>query len=265
MNLKLQLFVFFCILILFSFNDLDGHEGIEKSDEWISLFNGKDLQNWTPKIKGYEPGDNHKNTFTVESGVLRVDYQGYEEFNETYGHLFYKLPFDSYKLRLEYRFTGQQLKGGEDWAIKNSGVMIHSQAPETMELNQDFPVCVEVQLLGGIETGKKRPTANVCTPGTHIEIADERIEAHCINSSSDTYYGEQWVGIEITVYKDSLITHSVNGEEVLRYGHPVIGGEYNTLPMMEGEALTGGYIALQSESHPVEFRNIWLKKLGGGS
>ena len=257
----MQLFWFLCILLLISFNNVENSRKENKKEEWTSLFNGKDLENWTPKIKGYRQGDNHKNTFTVRSGVLRVDYQGYEEFNETYGHLFYKVPYDSYKLKLQYRFTGLQLKGGENWAIKNSGVMIHSQAPESMELDQDFPVSIEVQLLGGIEKGKKRPTANVCTPGTHIEMEGERIESHCINSRSETYYGEDWVDIEITVYGDSLIVHSVNGKEVLRYSRPVIGGEYNTLPSLEGKALKGGYIALQSESHPVEFRNIKLKEL----
>ena len=144
---------------------------------------------------------------------------------------------------------------------KNSGVMIHSQSPESMDLNQDFPVCIEVQLLGGIEMGKKRPTANVCTPGTHIELEGERIESHCINSTSETIYGEDWVDIEITVWRDSLIAHAVNGREVMRYRHPVIGGEYNTMPRLEGKALKGGYIALQSESHPVEFRNILLLDL----
>ena len=262
--MKLQLFYFFCILLLFSFNNSELKKENSQNKEWIPLFNGKNLENWTPKIKGFALGENHKNTFTVKDGVLKVDYRDYEDFNETYGHLFYKVPFDSYKLKLQYRFTGTQLKGGENWAIKNSGVMIHSQAPETMEIDQDFPVSIEVQLLGGIEKGKKRPTANVCTPGTHIEMEGRRIEDHCINSTSETFYGEDWVDVEITVYRDSLITHEVNGEEVMRYKHPVIGGEYNTLSSMEGQVLTSGYIALQSESHSVEFRNIMLKKLQAG-
>ena len=138
--------------------------------EWKQLFNGKDLTGWKVKIKGYELGDNHGNTFRVENGVLKVGYDAYGgAFRNRFGHLFYEKPFSHYVLAVEYRFTGEQAKGGPDWAFRNSGIMVHSQSPQSIKKDQDFPICIEVQLLGGKDTGE-RPTANVCTPGTYIEM-----------------------------------------------------------------------------------------------
>ncbi len=232
-----------------------------EKEQWLSLFNGVNLDNWTVKIKGQELGVNWKNTFTVSDSVIKVDYSNYDTFDTSFGHLFYKTPFSNYKLKLKYRFTGQQVKGGENWALRNSGVMIHCQDPKTMERDQNFPVCVEVQLLGGVEEGTPRSTANLCTPGSHVYMNNELVTTHCIDSSSKTYYGEQWVDLEIEVRNDSLITHYINGEKVLEYNRPIIGGEYNSLAEFEGKALKGGYISLQSESHPVEFKNIMILKL----
>ena len=231
------------------------------SNEWIQLFNGENLNDWFIKISGCPLNENLYNTFRVENGVLKVSYSGYENFNDSYGHIFYKKPFSSYKLRLQYRFIGDQINGGENWAKKNSGVMIHSQSPESMEINQDFPVSIEIQLLGGLEDGKVRHTANLCTPGTHIVMNDKLVTTHCIDSSSKTYYDDQWINLEVLVIKDSIITHKINGIEVLSYSKPQIGGEYNTMKEREGELLTEGYISLQSESHPIEFRNIELLEL----
>ncbi len=174
---------------------------------------------------------------------------------------FIKPPFSSYKLKLQYRFVGNQINGGASWAEKNSGVMIHSQSPKSMGIDQDFPVSIEVQLLGGIDNEKERPTGNLCTPGTHVEMKNELITEHCINSSSKTFYGDQWVDLEVLVIQDSIITHKINGKEVLSYSKPQIGGEYNTLISREGELLKSGYISLQSESHPVEFRNVKLLEI----
>ena len=190
-----------------------------------------------------------------------MSYDGYENFNDTYGHIFYKKSFSSYKLRLQYRFIGNQVKGGEGWAEKNSGVMIHSQSPESMGKNQAFPVSIEVQLLGGLNKDEERPTANLCTPGTHIMMNGKLVTTHCINSSSKTYYYDQWVNLEVLVIQDSIIIHKINGKEVLSYSKPQIGGDYNTLKAREGELLKEGYISLQSESHPIEFRNIELLEL----
>ena len=235
--------------------------------DWVSLFNGVDLDGWIPKIRQYPAGENFGETFRVEEGLLTVAFDAYETFDSRFGLLFYEQPFSHYRLRLEYRFIGEQVPGGPDWALRNSGVMLHSQAPETMPEAQDFPISIEVQFLGGLSDGNPRTTANLCTPGTNVVYGGEFTTAHCIGSSSATFDGEQWVAVEVLVLGSERIVHYVNGEQVIEYASMTIGGGSVSghRPEMkpDGAPLGEGYIALQSESHPVQFRRIELLNLRG--
>ena len=234
--------------------------------EWIQLFNGVDLTGWTPKIRGHALGVNYADTYRVIDGNMSVRYDGYTDFAQQYGHIYYEEPFSHYLIGVEYRFVGEQAPGGEGWARRNSGIMVHSQPPETMLENQDFPISIEVQLLGGLGEGR-RTTSNLCTPGTHVVYEGQLDTRHCINSNSETYHGEQWVRAEVLVLGDSIIKHIVNGDTVMSYTRPQIGGG-NANPTdpavkIDGQPLTQGYITLQSESHPIDFRKVELLNLSG--
>jgi hypothetical protein len=192
---------------------------------------------------------------------MQVNYSHYEEFSDRFGHIFYKQPFSSYLLAMEYRFTGDQAKGGPGWAFRNSGAMIHCQSPESMGLHQDFPISIEVQLLGG--NGKdERHTANLCTPGTNVVYNGKLFTNHCIDSKSKTFHGDQWVSVMVLVLGDSIIKHIVQGDTVLVYEKPQIGdgnvSNYDPREKVDGKLLKKGYISLQSESHPIEFRKVEL-------
>lgn len=242
----------------------DGPADLEKG-AWTSLFNGKDLDGWTPKITGSEFGDNYKNTFRVEDGVIKVSYDEYDDFGGKFGHLFYKHPFSKYKLRLEYRFTGDQCPGGPGWAFRNSGIMLHCQDPKTMRKDQEFPVSIECQFLGGGERGE-RPTASVCTPGTHIVMDGELVTQHCNNSKSKTYRGDQWVKLEVEVHGDGKIKHFINGDLVMEYEKPQLDpNDPDAAKLIQANSgekmISGGYLSLQAESHPTEFRNIEITPL----
>jgi hypothetical protein len=234
-----------------------------RQEGWITLFNGKDLSGWTPKIKGYDLGENYGNTFRVENGLLKVSYDRYSGFDGKFGHLFYKTPSSHYKIRVEYRFVGEQCPGGPSWALRNSGIMIHGQTPESMRKDQDFPVSIEVQLLGGNGRGE-RPTANVCTPGTNIVMRDRLITQHCTNSHSKTYEADEWVTVEAEVHGNGLIKHIVNGETVIEYEKAQLDEndpDARKLIKDGDKMLHAGTISLQSESHPIEFRKVELLPL----
>jgi hypothetical protein len=237
------------------------------SKEWIPLFNGRDLDGWVPKVTGYEVGENFGGTFRVENGVLKVAYDQYDAFGNRFGHLFCRTSFSHYVIAVEYRFVGEQAKGGPGWAFRNSGIMIHGQPIETMKKDQDFPISIEVQLLGGGGDGKPRPTANLCTPGTNVVMNGKLETAHCVNSASKTFDGDQWVRVEVEVHGDGVITHKVNGDVVLSYEKPQIGGGnvagHDPAVKRDGQLLTGGSISLQAESHPIEFRKVELLNLAG--
>lgn len=231
----------------------------------MPLFNGRNLNGWTPKITGYVVGDNYADTFRVVDGALCVSYDRYEgDFNDRFGHLFYKEPFSSYVLRVEYRLVGKQYRGGPEWARANSGIMIFGQSAEPMGRDQLFPVSIEVQLLAG-RSGESRPTGNVCTPGTHIVLDGKLHTAHCTNSRSTTYPVGEWVTAEVEVHGGRLIRHKINGQTVLEYSDPQLDeNDADARRLLDAGAakmLTGGSISLQSESHPVEFRRVELQRL----
>lgn len=232
-------------------------------DGWIKLFNGKNLDGWTPKIRGYDLGINYGDTFRVKGGLLRVVYDGYPKFDGKFGHLFYKTPYSHYRLRVEYRFLGKQCPGGPGWAFRNSGVMIHGQPAVSMRKDQDFPVSIEVQFLGG-DGVHPRSTANVCTPGTHIVMGGKLITQHCTDSTSKTYHGDEWVMVEAEVHGSGVIKHKVNGETVLTYEKPQLDkGDPDARPLIKdgNTLLEGGTISLQAESHPIEFRRVEILPL----
>jgi len=235
----------------------------KQQGKWIQLFNGKDLTGWKVKIKGYELGENFGDTFRVEDGLLKVSYDKYENFGGKFGHLFYDGTFSNYRLRVEYRFVGDQVAGGPGWAFRNNGVMIHGQTAESMRKDQNFPVSIEVQLLGGRGKGK-RSTANLCTPGTHVVMDGKLVKRHVINSTSETFHGDQWVTVEIEA-RGNTVKHIVGGKTVLTYTDPQLdegdGDAKRLIAAGQDKMLTGGSISIQGESHPCEFRKIELLKL----
>jgi len=248
------------------------------AEEWIQLFNKKNLSGWDIKIAKHALNDNFNNTFYVKDSILHVDYSGYQKFDGEFGHLYYKEPFSYYKIRVEYRFTGKQLEGGPGYAYLNSGVMLHSQPAVSAGINQAFPVSLEMQFLAS-DTSRKRNTGNLCTPGTAVSIDGKPVFDHCINSTSANYMADKWIAAEAVVFGDSIIYHIIEGDTVLTYTHPQIGGGFinttspwadfgfgaDTLQWIQkqGTPLKTGYIALQAESHPIEFRKAELLNLEG--
>lgn len=236
------------------------------ADGWLQLYNGRNLDGWIPKIRHHAAGVNYGETFRVVDGLLMVAYDpaAYPVYEERFGHLFYEQSFSHYRLRAEYRFIGQQVAGGPGWAIRNSGLMLHGQRPESMTADQDFPASIEAQLLGGDGTNP-RTTMNLCTPGTNVVMDGKLYTPHCIDSKSKTFHGEQWVVAEAEVRGNEFIRHFVNGEEVLYYEQPQLderdASAQRLLAAGQPKMISGGTISLQSESHPIQFRKVELLPL----
>jgi hypothetical protein len=238
-----------------------------KQKEWIQLFNGRDLNDWVIKFSKHDLGENFNDTVRVEDGLLKIRYDKWGAFNGEFGHIFYKEPFSYYIIAAEYRFVDEQVKNGPGWARRNNGLMLQAQDPKTMLKDQDFPISIEVQLLGGLSDGKPRTTANLCTPGSNVVMNGELRTAHCINSTSKTYDGDQWVRVEVLVQGDGLMRHMVDGQTVLEYTMPQIGGG-NVAPVdpaikVDGTPMAGGYITLQAETATTDFRKVELLNLAG--
>lgn len=238
-----------------------------KREDWIQLFNGKSLDGWTPKFSKHDLGENFNDTFRVENGLLEVRYDKWTKFDGEFGHLFYKDAFSYYRIAAEYRFVGQQVAGGPGWAMRNNGLMLHSPDPRTMLKDQDFPISIEVQLLGGLSDGKPRTTANLCTPGSNVVMDGKLFTPHCTNSTSKTYDGDQWVRVEVEVRGDELVRHIVEGTTVLEYTKPQMGGgqasPVDPKVKVDGTPMDHGFISIQAETAPIDFRKIELLNLEG--
>jgi Domain of Unknown Function (DUF1080) len=256
----------FLLLLLAALTVLGCGRSNEKSKgEWISLFNGKDINDWIVKIHHHEVNTNFGNTFRVEDGMIKVRYDQYDDFNDQFAHLYYEQPFSRFHLTVEYKFTGELQKGAPNYTVLNSGVMYHSQDPRSMLKEQNWPISIEMQFLASLGDGKPRPTGNMCSPGTEIVYNGKMYDGHCLNSSSKTIGKDEWVRAELIVLGDSLITHIINGDTVLQYSKPTMGGGvvagYDSAIWQPGKALTSGFIALQSEGQPIDFRKVELRRL----
>lgn len=241
------------------------------AEGYITIFNGEDLTGWTAKFAGLPLGENYKNTFVVEDGILKVTYDDYDTFDGKFGHLFFDKPYSHYILKLDYRFIEGHCKGAPGYTWINSGVMLHSQSAESMSFTQEFPASIEAQMLG-VPQGdqRKRTTANVCTPGTHVYFNGKLDRRHCISSTSKTFQGDQWIELEMEVHGNDKMIFRVNGEVVFELEKPQLDindkrDDFAAKKLVEargGEtALREGYIALQAEGAPVQFRNIRIKQL----
>ena len=251
-----------------------------KTGDWRPLFNGKDLTGWTPKIRFSALGEDPLKTFRVEDGMLCVNYDQYEDkFKARFGHLFYKTPFSSYDLRVEYRFVGKQTSDGAGWAKYNSGLMLHGQDPATMTRDQTFPASIEVKLKSCEPNGEGTPTLRCCTPGTNVVRDGELFTPHCFDSTGPKVPVGEWTTVVIEVRGNEVIRHKVGDDVVLEYHQPQLDNRikevmnglkvsedvakswYKDKTQPEDYLLSGGTISLQSESHPVQFRRVEIREI----
>ncbi len=232
---------------------------------WTQLFNGRDLTGWTVKVHHHDAGENFGDTFRVRDSVIEVRYDQYQVFNDQFAHLYYDKPFNKFHLKVDYQFVGKMMADAPSYVEFNSGVMYHSQDPRSMRKEQNWPISVEMQFLAGLDDGKPRPTGNMCSPGTDIEFQGKTYDGHCLDSSSPTYKQDEWVHAELIVYGDSIIHHVINGDTVLTYSKPTIGGGvvagYDSAIWKPGTPLKSGFIALQAEGQPINFKNVRIREL----
>ena len=252
-------YLFSCSVLCFTIPYCYGQKNSDTTG-WVNIFNGKNFDGWTIKIAGHPLNENYRNTFRVQNGILKICYDEYKTFNGEVAHLFYNKKLSHYKLRIQYRFIGEVTPGVPDWNIRNTGVVIYCQSAESMEMQQAYPVGLKAQFLGG--NGKdKRTTGNVVNMGTTVVYNGERDSSHIINSTSKTFHGNQWVTIVIEVNANESIRHIIDKQSILKYEKPTLNEndtDAKKLIVNGDKFLREGFIALQGEGHPVEFRKVEL-------
>ena len=248
------------LLLISSILLLSFYPGSESSPakKWVKLFNGKNLNNWQMKISGYPLGENFGNTFSVTDGILSVRYNQYDSFSNKFGAIYYNKKFRNYRLRVEYRFVGELTPGAPSWGFRDGGIQYHCQSPSSLGLTQSFPVCLEYNLHGG--NGKdERPVGEICASGMSVEINGKKNSSFCTPANvKKTFHGDQWVTAEIES-RDGKFRHFVNGEEILQFQNPRYDPKHTigkTFIVNGNDLVKDGYISLQSNSHPMDFRKV---------
>ncbi len=255
---KFRLLLLLLPLIIYSFQV--GTIGTKEAHakKWVSLFNGRNLHGWVPKFAGFAAGVNFGNTFRVENGILSTRYNQYDSFRNRFGALYFDKKFTNYRLKVEYRFAEPLTPGAPAWGFQDGGIQYHCQAPTTVARDQPFPVCLEYNILGG--TGKAdRPSGEICCSGMYVFIDGQRNTSYCTPPTvKRTVPGEDWVTAEIEV-RDGKITHYINGEAVLSFENPHYDFTHpigKTFIINGNDVVRDGYISLQSNSHPMDFRKV---------
>jgi hypothetical protein len=253
--------LFFLAALLFALQSYNTKRIVNAKKDaktWVSLFNGKNLDGWKPKIAGYKLGENFGNTFRVQDGILSTRYDQYDSFGNRFGALYYDKKFTNYRLKVVYRFVGNTAPGAPSWGFRDGGIQYHCQPPETIDLKQPFPICLEYNLLGG--NGKdERPSGEICASGMYVEINGKRNTSYCTPPIvKRTFHGDQWVTTEIDV-NNGKITHFVNGEQIIQFENPRYDSANATAKkfiVAGNDLVKDGYISLQSNSHPMDFKSI---------
>lgn len=211
-------------------------------EDWIRLFDGRNLDGWL--------GDG--GMVDVDDDLLRftASTDGYSGANRGDRWLVQEGDWSFYRLRIEYRFPETDLDPADwpDGQVRRAAVWVHSTTGDNKS-----PVGMEVELLGG-DGENDRPTGNVCTPGTQIDMAGRPVTRECVSSASLTHHGDEWVILEVTVLGAERIEHAIDSVRVLSYERPRLD---------DGTLLAGGGLAIRSGGWPFDIRRIDLLPLRG--
>jgi hypothetical protein len=213
----------------------------------IELFNGKDLSGWTKISRAGETPD--PATWTVADGVIRCT-------GMPYGYIRTENRYKNYRLTVEWRWSGPDLPPNAQGRPRNrnSGVLLHTDASDTV-----WPSALEAQLqqtsagdfhhMGTVETAEvlaARAKA-AAAAGGDAEAAQRAQGVRRVpktGAPAEKPVGE-WNTYEITCSGDT-VTLRINGVDQNRATKANV---------------TEGYICLQSEGAPIEFRNVKLTPL----
>lgn len=199
-------------------------------DGWVSLFNGRDLSGWVNVNCGPE-------TWGVKDGVITCT-------GKPTGGLRTQRMYENFILELEWR----HLKSGG-----NAGIFVWSSAIAAPGV--PFLRSIEVQVLdnGFNVKGKNQwyTTHGDVFPihGSSMKPMHRGNGSRCFPLEERSKDSPQWNHYRI-VGRDGSIRLSVNGKEVS-------GGDQCMWRK--------GYLGLESEGSPTEWRNIRIKELPGGS
>ncbi|HLU89439.1 MAG TPA: DUF1080 domain-containing protein [Cyclobacteriaceae bacterium] len=207
-------------------------------DEWISLFDGENLNAWT----GYGQ-QSVGEAWKVEDGVIHFDAKSKKEEGLSGGDIVTKESFGDFHLKLEWKIS----KNG------NSGIMFY--VIDNGEYDRPYHTGPEYQLLDndGHPDGK--------IPSHRAGDLYDLIES----SSEPVRPVGEWNQTEI-ISKDGKLEFYLNNEKIVsttlwdeEWDKMVAGSKFKDMPGFG--KYREGKIALQDHGDDIWFRNIEIKRL----
>lgn len=210
-----------------------------------------------PLIHRSKVGENIYDTYRADSvnKVIRVSYDKYpnQSFDDRCGNLYCNKFLTNYRIRVTYRFLEPQAKNPVGWGHNNSGLMIFGIDPATVTGDPEFPPIIEIQLLGS----PTNPGGGGSTSPNYCEPNGMRMKTHTADCG-DNHTGKApnpagtWTTVEAEVHVNG-VTKVFQLPDTTKPVFTMSGPTYNNQPV------TGGFLSLQSESQPIEFKDILLK------
>lgn len=194
------------------------------SAQKVELFNGKNLNNWNFFLDTKSTAKPAE-IFSVEDAVITIK-------GTPFGYMYTKEMYDNFHLHLQWRW---------EKTASNSGIFLFVQPGEKL-----WPNAIEAQLCAGqagdfVLLGGSDVSEFKTKPG---EKRPDFPVVEKLNPSNEKPAGE-WNTADIYCRNGSIVV--------------VINGEVQNMGTQSMHKK--GYIGLQSEGEPIQFRDIWLKKL----
>jgi len=238
------------------------------SDGWVNLFNGKDLTGWTPLIHLSKVGVNTDSTFRpdLENNGIRVSY---DKLTGSFGGdqckcglLYYNKPLTNYRIRVTYRFFDPTVSNAPSWGKNNSGLMIFGIDPTKVTGDPIYPPIIEIQILGTPSGGgstnanecEMRQFVNPTVTATHTGTCGNNKDSKAPGSGKTAPAAGVWTTLEADV-------HITGDTKVYQWPDTTNAVLIMSKPMYGTQAVTSGYLAIQSEGQPIVFKDILLKEL----
>jgi len=207
-------------LSLFALVGCQGMLSSGSGDKKEMLWNGRDFTGWVRYVPDATVDVN--DIWRIRGGAIYC--KGVPN-----GYIRTEKKYKNYHLHLEWRWAEEPT---------NSGVLLHAQGPEKV-----WPLCIECQLMAG----KAGDFVLIGGPGITVDGVDrQNAEKQFVvvdkKASTSEKPAGQWNSYDI----------HCKGGAIRCYVNDVLQNEGTDA------TLTSGWICLQSEGSPIEFRNIYI-------
>lgn len=276
----------FVALVVFVLNFPEVGNSAENGSNWITLFNGKNLDGWSIQLRDQDKNEDPNHLVQVDHGVLHFYKDAQAGSEQPFGYLATAKEYSSYRLRLEYKW-GEKKFAPRTGSVRDSGLLYHVTAtdkvwPDSVEYQiQENDVgdiyAISTQVTSSADPKTTNIVTTISTNNTSgvirtnsnarlkflepteggVPVVQGRLGTSLRVIRNPMNEHEGWNTVEIEVRGNSA-THLLNGTVNNRCNNikKSVNGEW--IPLDRGR------IALQLEGAEIFYRKIQIQELKEG-